>query len=106
MFDKTKLIECSEYVYASDERNVQTEVLLEAHTMDILMKMLQLHFQFNIHCGETYKLALVGTISSVGRFVFLPFSGLLADKLEMKLKLISHLTKKNFFVFVPFLECL
>lgn len=44
MFDKTKLIECSEYVYASDERNVQTEVLLGAHTMDIFMKMLQLHF--------------------------------------------------------------
>ncbi|XP_037026625.1 organic cation transporter-like protein isoform X1 [Bradysia coprophila] len=60
LFDTAKLIECSEYVYTSDEKNVQTE--------------------FNTHCGETYKLALVGTISSVGRFVFLPFSGLLADK--------------------------
>ncbi|XP_031629050.1 solute carrier family 22 member 7-like isoform X2 [Contarinia nasturtii] len=60
MFDKSQEIECSEYIYASDERNVQTE--------------------FNIHCADTYKLALVGTANNAGRFLFMPLTGLLSDK--------------------------
>lgn len=31
LFDNTKLIECSEYVYAGDEKNVQTEVRPNSH---------------------------------------------------------------------------
>lgn len=60
MFDKSVKIACSDYIHASDERNIQTE--------------------FNIHCTDSYKLAFVGTIGNIARFIFLPFAGLIADK--------------------------
>lgn len=37
-------------------------------------------FQFNIHCEDSYKLALIGSINNVGRFIFLPLTGMLADR--------------------------
>lgn len=39
-----------------------------------------LFFQFNIHCEDSYKLALIGSINNVGRFIFLPLTGMLADR--------------------------
>ncbi|XP_055299839.1 organic cation transporter protein-like [Sitodiplosis mosellana] len=60
MFNKSLIVKCSEFIYATDERNVQTEL--------------------NIHCADSYKLALVGTVNNIGRFVFLPLNGLLSDK--------------------------
>ncbi|XP_031636514.1 solute carrier family 22 member 6-A-like [Contarinia nasturtii] len=60
MFNTSVEIECTEFIYSSDERNIQTEL--------------------NIHCSDSYKLALVGTASNLGRFIFLPVIGLLSDK--------------------------
>lgn len=38
-------------------------------------------FQFGIYCEENeYKLALVGTINSIGGFLFMPLTGILSDK--------------------------
>ncbi|XP_031627744.1 uncharacterized protein LOC116343679 [Contarinia nasturtii] len=59
-FNTTKQIGCTEFVYTTDEINVQTE--------------------FNIHCDDSYKLALIGSVNSVGRLVFLPITGFLSDK--------------------------
>lgn len=60
MFDTSKTVECTEFIYTSDEKNVQTE--------------------FNIHCSDSYDLALVGMVSNIGRFIFLPITGLLSDR--------------------------
>lgn len=38
------------------------------------------NFQFNIHCKDNFKLALVGTIGNIARFIFLPITGLLSDR--------------------------
>lgn len=36
--------------------------------------------QFNIHCSDSYKLAFIGSIGNLARFLFLPVSGVLSDK--------------------------
>ncbi|XP_031625594.1 organic cation transporter-like protein [Contarinia nasturtii] len=59
-FNTTKLIGCTEFIYTTDEINVQTE--------------------FNIHCDDSYKLALIGSANSIGRLALLPIVGALADK--------------------------
>lgn len=62
MFDTSETVKCTEFIYTSDEKNVQTE--------------------FNIHCSDSYDLALVGMVSNIGRFMFLPITGLLSDRCE------------------------
>ncbi|XP_055297915.1 organic cation transporter protein-like [Sitodiplosis mosellana] len=59
-FNSLKQIKCDEFIYTTDESNVQTE--------------------FNIHCDDSYKLALIGSVNNIGRFLLLPLTGMLADK--------------------------
>lgn len=84
MFDSTRQIECNEFIYSSDEINVQTDVSEVAHIQCLdhfwCIFFVFSHFQFNIHCQDSYKLALIGTVNGIGRSVFLPFTGILADK--------------------------
>lgn len=82
MFDKTRKIECTEYVYGSDEKNVQTEVSCwwKIPYLNCNKMLFCLLFQLNIHCSDAYKLALIGTAGNIGRFLFLPVFGFLADK--------------------------
>ncbi|XP_031628549.1 organic cation transporter-like protein isoform X2 [Contarinia nasturtii] len=71
-FNTSTRIGCTEFIYATDEINVQTE--------------------FNIHCEDSYKLALIGSANTIGRFIFLPITGILSDKFgRLRVVLISML---------------
>lgn len=51
---------------------------LKQHTSTSLIFFLR--FKFKIHCTETYKLAFVGSLDSIARFVALPLTGLFCDR--------------------------
>lgn len=82
MFNTSVEIACSEFIYASDEKNIQTEVstLWIENTFHLYLMVRLMWFQLNIHCSDSYKLALVGTINNIGRFLILPFFGILSDR--------------------------
>lgn len=86
MFDNTTKIPCTEFIYASDEVNIQTEVCHRFYQVFTIFRHFSINcfsgniFQFNIHCSDSYKLALIGTVNGLGRFMFLAFTGLLSDK--------------------------
>lgn len=89
MFNTSLTIPCTENVYASDEMNVQTEVrtIPTKTTSDSIsdlgiFKIVMQFFQFNIHCSDAYKLALIGSVDNLARFMSLPLVGLLSDRFE------------------------
>lgn len=60
-FDRTQTEKCSEFVFKTDEVNILNE--------------------FGIFCEENeYKLALIGTVNNLGRFIFMPITGILSDR--------------------------
>lgn len=60
-FNRSEIQHCEEFVFKTEEVNILNE--------------------FGIFCEENeYKLALVGTMNGLGRFAFMPFVGLLADR--------------------------
>ena len=61
LFNRSETQRCAEFVFKTDEVNIVNE--------------------FEIFCEENeYKLALVGTVSSIGSFVSTPIAGLLSDR--------------------------
>lgn len=78
MFNKSQTIHCSEYVYESNEKNIQTEVRTFSKSNNSNYKIIW--FQFNIHCSDSYKLALIGTVGNIGRFICLPLVGFMSDR--------------------------
>ena len=61
LFNTSVTERCNEFVFKTDEVNILNE--------------------FGIFCEENeYKLALVGTVSSIGTFIFIPIYGLLSDR--------------------------
>lgn len=106
-FDTNRQIQCTEFVYKTDETNVQTEVngfYLNAEgetcwfglknscyldrvpflgNMKLIIQLIEKRvsfFQFNIHCDDSYMLPLIGSANNVGRLLFLPLTGVLSDK--------------------------
>lgn len=47
---------------------------------NLLMIFVRFFFKFDIHCEDSYKLALIGTVNNIGRALFLPLTGILSDK--------------------------
>ncbi|XP_055705285.1 organic cation transporter protein-like [Phlebotomus papatasi] len=60
LFDRTRLEDCSEFVYQDDETTILSE--------------------WDLGCSEEWKLSLVGTINNIGQFVCLPLTGYFSDR--------------------------
>lgn len=52
-------------------------------TFLIFTLIFALFFKFDIHCEDSYKLALIGTVNNIGRALFLPLTGILSDKYDI-----------------------
>ncbi|XP_055856208.1 solute carrier family 22 member 4-like [Episyrphus balteatus] len=81
---------CQRYVPMSDNGSLGAEVcskdyynqsIVEECGTDFIFrdKEVTISNDFNIYCGDEWKLALVGTINNVGQFIGIPLGGYLSD---------------------------
>lgn len=58
-------------------------------------------FQFNLFCDEnSWKLAMVGTVNNIGRFIFTPFMGVLSDRFGRRTMLVIGVLGSSVFAFI------
>lgn len=81
-FNQNDVVQCEDFVFKSDEyRLIQAVSVYKFMQLHLSMNCSFMIFQYDIYCEDAeYKLALVGTVYNVGRFISMPFTGMLSDK--------------------------
>lgn len=76
-FDQDVVEECSDFVYQSDEKTILSE--------------------FDLTCGNEWKLSLIGTVNNIGQFLCLPLTGFVSDRYGRRTALIMGILTSGFF---------